>query len=108
MSVRPNDGADVLFAKIQRADTVDIERRNWRWDFFWVKLGTHRQSGGQFVRRLNEGRVSLVAAASSFSASSASVIVPSLMSEHAPEQSGASTAQAAGIEIVAAIDACHD
>ena len=59
MSVRPNDGADVLFAKIQRADTVDIERRNWRWDF-WVKLGTHRQSGGQFVRRLNEGRVALV------------------------------------------------
>src|SRR5262245_30366430 len=60
ISVRPDDGADVLFANIQRADTVDTDRRKWRWDFCFVKLGTHRRSGRQLVRRLNEGVVTFV------------------------------------------------
>ena len=60
ISVRPDDGADVLLAKIQRADTVDTERRKRRWGFCLVELGTHRRSGGQLVRRLNEGGVALV------------------------------------------------
>src|SRR5262245_44981901 len=60
ISVRPDNGADALFAKTQRADTVDTERGKRRRDFCLVEFGTHVRSGGQLVRRLNEGRVTLV------------------------------------------------
>jgi hypothetical protein len=108
ISIRPDDGADVLLAKVQRVDTVDTNRRKRRWDFCLVEFGTNRLSGGQLVCRLNEDRVALVGGVEQLFGVLGKHQRSIVYAQHPSYQTGARAAQATGIEIVATIDARHN
>ena len=60
ISVRPDDGADVFLAQIQRADTVDTERRQRRWRSVWSSSERIAGVAANVSAASNEVRIALV------------------------------------------------